>query len=122
MAKNDKLASYLWGLSAEEAVVRHYIDMGYSLLATRERTPEGEIDVIMRMSDVIIFIEVKARSTVEYSRESISVTKLKRLEKAAICYIAKSVGVFNDYVRFDAAFVYPNGKIDTVENVWSCEF
>ena len=52
---------------------------GYRLLAQRFKSPQGEIDLIMRRRDVTAFIEVKARSSRDHGVEAVTTTQSKRI-------------------------------------------
>jgi putative endonuclease len=54
MKHNQRIGK--WG---EEAVAAYLSRRGYEILARNARTPYGEIDIITKQEDTIIFIEVK---------------------------------------------------------------
>src|ERR1700739_5140561 len=53
------------GLSAEARAAAYLMAKGYRILAKRFRTPHGEIDLVARRRNVIVFIEVKARASLD---------------------------------------------------------
>ena len=61
---------------------------GYHILATNYRCPEGEIDIIARHNDYLVFIEVRAKRSLEFGspEESITATKMQRLRACAYRY------------------------------------
>ena len=61
----DRRAGYARGLVAEGIAAWLLRLKGYRVLATRYRTPLGEIDIVARRGKVLAFVEVKARPTVE---------------------------------------------------------
>jgi putative endonuclease len=81
---------------------------GYRLLATRVRTPHGEIDLVMRRGTMILFVEVKARATMAEAHEALSPRSLSRLRAAG----AISIGRFDPKNRlnhrFDAVLIAPH--------------
>jgi putative endonuclease len=66
------------------------------------RTPFGEIDLVARKGDLLLFVEVKLRGSEEYGRGAESFTPLKqdRLLKSARVYLAHH-GTGKEKVRFD---------------------
>ena len=71
-----------WG---ERQARLHLEDKGYSLLANNFRCRAGEIDIVARQGDQVVFVEVKARRGDAYGRaeESISPTRAERLAVVA---------------------------------------
>jgi putative endonuclease len=56
---------------------------GYRLLARRVRTPGGEIDLIMRRGDALVFVEVKARATLDSGLAALHAGGMNRVAAAA---------------------------------------
>lgn len=82
------------------------------------RTPLGEIDLIAARGDLIAFIEVKARDTLEGALEAISPRQRRRIYAAAEVWLAENPPLtpWND-MRFDVILVLPSGAIRHLENV-----
>lgn len=109
------------GLAAEAAVARHYDFRGATVLGQRVRTPEGELDLIVRSDDVLVFVEVKKRSRRDLCDSPVSRKQWARLEKAALHYMVSvqdETGV-QPVCRFDVALMAPDGSIDVIENARS---
>lgn len=101
------------GLAAEAAAVRAYSREGGRILARRWRCAEGEIDLIVALDGVIVFVEVK---TGRFAAEAIGPRQWARLEAAALRYsIVHQTG--DTPLRFDAALVGADGAVSVVENV-----
>ena len=73
MASNARI-----GQEAEEAAVSHLRKLGYRIVARNIRTPEGEIDIVARDSDVVVFLEVKARRSHRFGSALSAVDRKKR--------------------------------------------
>ena len=56
------------GESGEEQACRELRRRGYAILARRYRTRHGEIDIVARDGEVLVFVEVKTRSTEAFGR------------------------------------------------------
>ena len=74
------------GESLAEAFLR---SKGYAILARKYRTRGGEIDLIARDGDEVVFVEVKARgrSTFGYPEEAVDGAKMKKLVRTAEYYL-----------------------------------
>ena len=61
---------------------------GYRIYETNYRCPEGEIDIIARHKDSLVFIEVRSKRSLEFGspEESITPTKMERLRAVAAHY------------------------------------
>ena len=80
---------------------------GYRLLASRYRTPVGEIDLIARRAGTVAFVEVKARSTIAEASEAVSLHGRQRIARAAHLWLARNPAAANLTLRFDAILVVP---------------
>jgi putative endonuclease len=65
-----------WG---EQAAAEYLEKQGYQILARNFRTEHGEIDIIARQENLVVFVEVKARSTNRFGYPEHSVTPRKRM-------------------------------------------
>ncbi len=65
---------------------------GYVILARRYRTRHGEIDIVARDGDILVFVEVKTRSTDAFGAPLDAVTPLKqqKIAKMAADYLTRS--------------------------------
>lgn len=79
---------------------------GWRILATRVRTPVGEIDLIARRGRVLAFIEVKARAGRAEAALALDEYRLRRVARAAEALLARYMRE-GDIVRIDAMFVTP---------------
>lgn len=72
------------------------------------RTPAGEIDVVARRGDILVFVEVKARSTVVVALEAVTPRQRRRIERAALWFSARQGSRFRTVrMRFDVIAVRP---------------
>ncbi len=77
------------GSAGEELAVQFLRKNGCKILHRNYRTRWGEIDVIAQCGKVIIFVEVKTRSTADFAQpwEAVGFRKRKHLKTAARIYI-----------------------------------
>ncbi len=57
---------------------------GYHILETNYRSPEGEIDIIARHKDTLVFVEVRTKKSLEFGSPEESITKTKRERLRAV--------------------------------------
>lgn len=87
MAKTPRAAKL--GAQAEAAIAAWYAAQGYEVLAQNWRTKSGELDVVVRRDDVVVVVEVKARSTARFGTglEAITPQKLGRLFRLGRAFV-----------------------------------
>ncbi|HUF86884.1 MAG TPA: YraN family protein [Thermohalobaculum sp.] len=108
--------AYFGGLSAEEQAARAYRRRGAEILARRHRNAAGEIDLILREGDILVFVEVKQRR--HDVAHSISERQWRRLGLAATQYMLANSDKTGDIrgCRFDAVLIGGDGGLEIVEN------
>jgi putative endonuclease len=77
------------GELGERAARQHLRGNGLKLLTANYRTDRGEIDLVMRDKDCLVFVEVKTRSSEEWMRPAAAVDRerRRRLTRAALDYL-----------------------------------
>ena len=90
------------GELGERAARKHLKRLGLKCLTANFRTPRGEIDLVCRERDCLVFVEVKTRSSEEWTRPAAAVDRERRqrLTRAGLDYLRllRNPGV---KVRFD---------------------
>ncbi|MDM7459701.1 MAG: YraN family protein [Paracoccus sp. (in: a-proteobacteria)] len=110
--------AHLAGLMAEDCVRRHYIASGATLLASRWRGQSGEIDLIFRQNDELIFVEVKKAENHALAAKRLSVSQIDKICQTA-CEFCESLGQDSlTPMRFDVALVDTFGRIDVIANAF----
>ena len=110
------LTSYHAGLAAEASVARDYTARGYQIASTRFKTASGEIDLIARKDDRLIFVEVKKSRSFAKAAAALSQRQMMRIYTAASEFLAGEPKGQESDARFDVALVNGEGQIDIVEN------
>jgi len=90
---------------------------GWRILATRARTPVGEVDIVARRGRTLVFIEVKARATAEQSAMALDEYRLRRVARAAEALLARYARP-DDTIRIDAVFIVPRRWPRHVAHIW----
>jgi putative endonuclease len=77
------------GRLGETAARKHLRRLGLKHLASNFRSPRGEIDLVFREQDCLVFVEVKTRSSESWVRPAAAVNKRKRqlLSQTALDYL-----------------------------------
>ena len=77
------------GELGERTAKKHLQRQGLKFLTANFRSPRGEVDLIFRDDDCLVFIEVKARSSEDWVRPAAAVNKERRqrLTRAALDYL-----------------------------------
>lgn len=79
------------GKRGEELACRELRRRGYAILARRFRVRGGEIDIVARSGGVLVFVEVKCRSTERFGApaEAVTARKRQRLRRLATVYLSQ---------------------------------
>src|ERR1041384_2306871 len=77
------------GTLGELAAKKHLKRLGLKFLVANFRSPRGEVDLVFRDDDCLVFIEVKTRSSEDWVRPAAAVNKERRqrLSRAALDYL-----------------------------------
>jgi putative endonuclease len=107
------------GLSAEESVARVYDGGGMPVCARRWRGESGEIDLVARDGDRVIFVEVKQSRTHELAASHVTPRQMARVWNAASEFLAgEPRGQLTD-VRIDVALVDAVGRVSILQNAYA---
>jgi len=102
------------GQQGEEAAIKFLKKRGYRILERNFRCPLGEIDIVSRHNNTLVFVEVKTRSSQAYGlpEEAIDYRKQRKLKQLAYYYIKyKGLG-FEIKCRFDVVSVLKGSTND----------
>lgn len=110
--------SYQRGLYAEYCALALLRLKGYRLLARRYKTPVGEIDLVMRRGNMLVFTEVKARQSLRAAIESLNPHMRSRISRAAGFYLAAHPDQADFQMRFDLVALAPPFLWRHLDNAW----
>ena len=110
--------AYLSGLSAEEAVARHYQANGVLEAARRWRGHSGEIDLVVLDGEIVVFCEVKKARSFDAAMIRLGEAQMQRIYAAASEYLAQTPRGQLSEVRFDLALVDGAGMVQVMENAF----
>lgn len=80
---------------------------GFRVLATRYRTPLGEIDLVFRRRSLLVFAEVKARKTLDQALHALRPEQQARLARAAAVFLRDHPAHATCAIRFDLIAIRP---------------
>ncbi len=104
-----------------ETVAADYLEgKGYDILERNYRCPFGEIDVIAKSGDYLVFVEVKYRGSSAWGlpEEAVDRRKQRRISRAALSYYGRNGYEQEIPCRFDVIGVDGKGGISHIENAF----
>ncbi len=111
-------ATKILGKAGEDCAANYLESCGYKIIARNYRIRSAEIDIIAEKDDVIVFVEVKARSNVRHGlpAEAVNFRKQQKIIEAASVFLQN-----DDYAdcacRFDVIEIYSRGKFFEVRQI-----
>jgi putative endonuclease len=106
-ASPERVAAFQTGLSAESRAAAYLMAKGYRILARRFRTPHGEIDLVAKRRNLVAFVEVKARATLDEAAFAVTPHQQARIIHAAEAWLVAHPQYAEFELRFDAVLIAP---------------
>jgi len=115
-----------FGQFGESLAVKCLKKRGYEIICTNYRTRLGEIDIIAKEKDTIVFVEVKSRSTSRYgsAKQAVTAAKQRKISKTALLYL-KSTNQMNAKARFDVVSIHsadPKPDVEVIKNAFELSY
>jgi putative endonuclease len=109
------------GAAGELLARRHLEHKGYRFVAANWRRPYGELDLIMRDGDVLVFVEVKTRSgeRLGTAEESLTWAQARRLLRGAQTFLGEREDLADLFWRVDfvAITLAPTGAVSRLTHI-----
>lgn len=102
----ERRAAFLFGHDAEFWAAALLRLKGYRILERRFRAANAEIDLIARRGRTLVFVEVKARPTLEAALAAVHSGKVERIARAARVYLGR-LPAMPETIRCDAVLIAP---------------
>lgn len=102
----QRLAAELFGRRGEALAAWFLRLKGYRILASRFRTPAGEIDLVARHFGTLVFVEVKARRSGSLEDAWLAVNA-RRITQAGDFFLARHPRYAQSDLRYDVIFLAP---------------
>lgn len=110
------------GKAGEQLAARHLESNGYSIIQKNFRSKSGEIDLVAECDGVLVFVEVRTRSSTAFGspEESITESKKQHLIATAYDYLEAKQALDKDW-RIDLVAVEMDShgtplRVDVIEN------
>lgn len=102
--------THLKGQKGEDIAAKYLTKHKYKILQRNFRTAHGEIDIVARDGDYIVFVEVKARQNDDFGapREAVGIFKQQTIVKCAVAWLYQNKQ-YGAPTRFDVVEVLPSG-------------
>src|SRR5207237_9744526 len=106
------------GERGENIAATHLQRKGLRILSRNYKTPVGEIDIVARDGQTLVFVEVKTRAYDDPTpEEQINPAKMNQMTKAAKTYLGR-YGQPQPPARFDVvAVIWPEGKEPVIRHI-----
>lgn len=107
------------GADGERRAAEWYRSRGFQVEHRNWRCPAGELDLVLRRGDLLVFCEVKTRSSTRWGSplEAVDRRRVRRLRAAAAEYLHQVRPMGVAVVRFDVAAVL-NGSVEVAESAF----
>lgn len=105
------------GRRGEDMAVEWMLERGWEVLDRRRKTRRGEIDVIARDGECIVFVEVKWRKRAGALDHAIDLRGLARVASASEA-VAHEYAQDNEDLRIDVVLLAPGVPVRHIANAW----
>jgi putative endonuclease len=111
-----------FGKNAEKTAQKHLRSKGYTIIETNYRCKKGEIDIVAKCGNYLVFCEVKARRNKNYGTalEGVTESKIKKIRETAEDYLTKR-NLRGADCRFDVVTLDETGnglKVELIPNAF----
>ncbi len=105
-----------FGKNSETIASKLLVGQGYKILETNYKTKLGEIDIIAKDRETLVFVEVKSRRSMRFGDPKFSITRKKKIKisMAALLYLKKT-NQMNKKARFDVVTILNQGANPRIE-------
>ena len=105
------------GQAGEERASRYLKRRGYKIVDRNVRAGRGELDIVARKGDLLVFVEVKSYRDREQGLLAVHEDKCERLRSAASAYLGSHSQLTTLQCRFDLIILTPSGGINPFPKV-----
>jgi len=114
------------GELGEKLALKKLKALGYKKITQNYRCALGEVDLIARDNDTLVFVEIKTRrgKSIGYAKEAVDARKRRQLSKVALAYM-KSNDCYGVKARFDVVAISltkDNPRIVVIKNAFDLAY
>ena len=114
------------GRQGEKLALKTIEALGYQCIERNYRCPMGEVDIVARDGDTLVFLEIKTRKSrsIAYAKEAVNNRKRRQLSKVALAYM-KANNCSDARSRFDVVAVSLKGdkrQVELIRNAFDLEY
>jgi len=114
------------GKEGEDLALQTVERLGYRCIARNYRCSLGELDLVARDGDSLVFIEIKTRKgkSLDYAKEAVHTRKQRQVSKVALAYMKKN-GCEEAKARFDVVVIHQKGvdkEIEVIRNAFDLAY
>lgn len=106
MAKMKDTEKITTGKEGEKIAAAYLKKNGYRIIEINFRCPIGEIDIVAKEKDDLVFVEVKTRKSIDlgYPEQAVGIRKQRKMSQLALWYLQKRK-IANTNARFDVVAI-----------------
>ncbi|MDO5687440.1 MAG: YraN family protein [Neisseria sp.] len=103
--------------AAEEAACKYLRGQGFGIIERNWHCPYGEIDIVARKKQLLIFVEVKYRRSAAFGGviHSITAAKKNKMQRSILAYLQQHP--HRGDVRADAVLLQAGQALRHIENI-----
>ncbi len=103
------------GKEAEQKAIHFLVNLGYEILCQNYRYQRGEIDIIAKIDDTIVFVEVKSRQNSYFGlpEEAVTAKKQDLIHQTANNYLIENN--LHNPIRFDIIAILPDELVHLID-------
>lgn len=114
------------GRLGEDLALRRLKKLGYRCIARNYRCSLGEVDIIARDGETLVFVEIKTRrdKSLGYAKEAVDKRKKRQLSKVALAYM-KAEDCCDVKSRFDVVAINleeDREQIEVIKNAFDLAY
>lgn len=114
------------GKEGEDLALRKLESIGYRCIERNFRCALGELDLVARDGETLVFVEIKTRKgkSLDYAKEAVHARKQRQISKAALAYMKRN-GCEEAKARFDVVVIHQkdSGKhIEVIRNAFDLAY
>ena len=114
------------GKEGEDLALKKVESLGYRCIARNYRCTLGELDLVARDGETLVFIEIKTRKgkSLDYAKEAVHARKQRQMSKVALAYMKKN-RCEDIKARFDVVVIHQKGvdrEIEVIRNAFDLAY